>query len=69
MKYLNWIGIDGYMLLLIVIVIMGLILFVCGIVVMGFGYVIFWVVMLLFFVYGVKLDLVVVKVGMLNLCL
>ncbi|SEM85867.1 solute carrier family 10 (sodium/bile acid cotransporter), member 7 [Loktanella fryxellensis] len=67
MAYLKRLGIDTYMLLLIATVATGLILPVQGIAATGLSQVTFWAVVLLFFLYGAKLDSAAVRAGLLNL--
>lgn len=67
MKYLRRIGIDGYMLLLMGMVALGIILPARGIAATALGHATFWAVSLLFFVYGAKLDPLSVRAGLLNL--
>nr|WP_111299346.1 bile acid:sodium symporter family protein [Paracoccus saliphilus] len=64
--FLKRIGIDSYMLMLLITVMLGLVLPARGIAAEGLGYVTYWAVALLFFLYGAKLDPASVKAGMLN---
>ncbi|MFW2589391.1 bile acid:sodium symporter family protein [Sagittula sp. SSi028] len=66
MNYLKRIGIDAYMLLLLATVALGLVLPAQGIAADALGYVTFWAVALLFFLYGAKLDTGSVIEGMTN---
>ncbi|WP_319412505.1 bile acid:sodium symporter family protein [uncultured Cohaesibacter sp.] len=66
MKFLKRIGIDTYMLLLIATVFLGLLVPAQGIAMTGLGYVTFWAVALLFFLYGAKLDPNSVRAGLMN---
>lgn len=67
MKHLKRIGIDGYMLLLLLTALAGVLLPARGLAAQGLGHATFWAVTLLFFIYGAKLDPAAVKAGMLNL--
>lgn len=67
MAYLKRLGIDTYMLLLIATVAVGLILPVQAGAATGLSQVTFWAVVLLFFLYGAKLDSAAVRAGLLNL--
>lgn len=67
MKQLARIGIDGYMLLLMLTGVLGVVLPARGLAADVLGDVTYWAVTLLFFLYGTKLDAASVKAGMLNL--
>lgn len=67
MKLLSRIGIDGYMLLLVLTGTLGVVLPARGIAAEVLGDVTYWAVTLLFFLYGAKLDPASVRQGMLNL--
>ena len=67
MKKLARIGIDGYMLLLVLVATLGVVLPARGIAADVLGDVTYWAVTLLFFLYGAKLDPASVRAGMLNL--
>lgn len=66
MKRLKSIGMDGYMLLLLATVLVGIVLPARGIAAIGLGHVTYWAVSLLFFLYGSKLDPTSVRNGFLN---
>lgn len=67
MKHLKRIGIDGYMLLLLLTAAAGVVFPARGLAAQGLSQATFWAVTLLFFIYGAKLDPAAVKAGMLNL--
>lgn len=67
MQFLRRIGIDTYMLLLVVMVAAGAILPARGEAAFLLGQVTFWAVALLFFLYGAKLDMASVRAGLLNI--
>lgn len=67
MQFLRRLGIDGYMLLLVTMVALGVLLPAQGMVAAALGQVTFWAVALLFFIYGAKLDIESVRRGLLNL--
>lgn len=66
MRLLSRLGVDIYMLLLLATVALGLVLPARGIVAEALGYVTFWAVALLFFLYGAKLDRGAIRAGLLN---
>lgn len=66
MTYLNRLGIDGYMLLLLGAVALGLLAPAEGLAAALLGQVTFWEVALLVFLYGVKLDSGAVRAGLTN---
>jgi len=66
MTFLKRLGIDTYMLLLLGTVALGLVLPARGAAAEILGYVTFWAVALLFFLYGARLEPASVKAGLLN---
>lgn len=66
MHYLKRFGVDGYMILLFVMVLAGALLPARGIAAEGLRHASYWAVTLLFFLYGAKLDPGAVKAGFLN---
>lgn len=66
MRSLKGLGIDGYMLLLIAMVCIGVAVPAEGMVAIGLKYLIYWAVSLLFFLYGAKLDPYAVRAGLMN---
>lgn len=67
MKQLARIGLDGYMLLLMLTGLLGVVVPARGLAAEVLGDVTYWAVTLLFFLYGAKLDAASVRAGMLNL--
>ncbi|WP_376877904.1 bile acid:sodium symporter family protein [Albirhodobacter sp. R86504] len=67
MKYLKTLGIDAYMILLLVTVAFGVVLPASGAPAEILGYVTYWAVSLLFFLYGTKLSPAAVRDGFMNL--
>ncbi|CAM3892627.1 bile acid:sodium symporter family protein [Paracoccus yeei] len=67
MKFLKRIGVDGYMLLLVLTAVAGVVLPARGLAAGVLGHATFWAVTLLFFLYGAKLDPAAVRAGLLNL--
>ena len=67
MKYLKRVGIDGYMILLLLMVLVGIALPARGLAADILGQLTFWAVSLLFFLYGAKLDPRAVRAGLLNI--
>ena len=67
MKFLKRIGVDGYMLLLVLTAVAGVVLPARGVAAGVLGHATFWAVTLLFFLYGAKLDPAAVRAGLLNL--
>ena len=67
MKFLKRIGVDGYMLLLVLTAAAGVVLPARGLAAGVLGHATFWAVTLLFFLYGAKLDPAAVRAGLLNL--
>lgn len=66
MHALRRIGIDGYMILLVTMVVAGAVLPAQGLAATVLRQVTFWAVALLFFLYGAKLELSAVREGLLN---
>ncbi len=66
MDFLNRIGIDRYMLLLVGTVALGVLAPASGLAAELLGHVTFWAVALLFFLYGAKLEPAAVKAGLAN---
>lgn len=66
MKALKRIGIDTYMLLLLGTVALGLLLPLSGVAAKALQLATWWAVVLLFFLYGAKLDAASVRAGLLN---
>ena len=66
MDFLNRIGIDRYMLLLVGTVALGVLAPAAGLAAELLGHVTFWAVALLFFLYGAKLEPAAVKAGLAN---
>lgn len=66
MNALKRFGIDGYMLCLIAVVVLGAVLPVSGIAARGLGWVTVGAIALLFLLYGAKLDSASVRAGLLN---
>ncbi|WP_134680355.1 bile acid:sodium symporter family protein [Paracoccus ravus] len=66
MHFLKRIGIDSYMIMLLVTVLLGLLLPAQGVAADILRGVTYWAVALLFFLYGAKLDSASVRAGLLN---
>lgn len=66
MGYLRRLGIDGYMMLLVAMVLLGALLPARGVAAEVLHFATYWAVALLFFVYGAKLDPSSVRAGLLN---
>ena len=66
MTLLKRLGIDGYMMLLVLTAGLGLLLPARGLGAQALGHATFWAVTLLFFLYGAKLDPASVRAGLLN---
>ncbi|MFC3059309.1 bile acid:sodium symporter family protein [Paenirhodobacter populi] len=66
MGYLRRLGIDGYMMLLVAMVLLGALLPARGMAAEVLHFATYWAVALLFFVYGAKLDPASVRAGLLN---
>ncbi|RWR28254.1 bile acid:sodium symporter [Sinirhodobacter populi] len=66
MGYLRRLGIDGYMMLLVAMVLLGALLPARGVAAEVLHFATYWAVALLFFVYGAKLDPASVRAGLLN---
>ncbi|MEM5542699.1 bile acid:sodium symporter family protein [Sulfitobacter sp. AS92] len=66
MTFLNRVGIDGYMILLLCTMTLGLLAPAEGLAALALGQITFWAVALLFFLYGAKLDSGAVKAGLTN---
>jgi len=66
MTFLKRIGIDTYMLLLIVMVCLGVVLPVYGVAATGLKYVTYWAISLLFFLYGTKINPTTLRAELLN---
>lgn len=67
MNILNKFGINAYMQLLLLTILLGIILPAHGIATGILHYLTYWAVALLFFIYGAKLDIESIKNGMLNI--
>lgn len=66
MHALRRIGIDGYMVLLVTMVMLGTVVPAKGLAADALKQITFWAVALLFFIYGAKLELSAIRAGLMN---